>query len=1402
VTVLAERFDDFRSDEKFDAITLIGVLEYASMFSGGDDPACSMLARVRQLLKPEGRLFIAIENQLGLKYFAGGPEDHIGQAMYGIEGRYQLGQPKTYGRHALAQLLRQAGFENTEFLAPFPDYKFPISLVTENGFAHEDFDASAFAWQSVTRDPQLPPHTHFNLALAWPVIFDNGLGLEVSNSFLVIASRDKQERISRRMLAYHYNSDRRREYCKETRFVVNERNEVVVKYRRLMEAVSMSKEASYQMTLSAEAAYVRGRPLSQEFVRLVNSPGWTLSQVTSLVRRYLDLLLDLVGAREGFDLVHDHIPGRLVDALPQNILIGLDGGAELIDMEWERRSPCEIGYVVFRALLWLSLSIGKVPPAEAVALSRIQFIKRLMIDVDLNVTDEDLRRYELMEREFQRVVSDARKFPDLDHPLVQGFSTEHAGSTAALYFAADGEPFSETNAIHTPLRMGRQVIRFSLGENRTIIQQLRCDPVSRRQWFVLHNLEVLDASARRLWSFPQEHLDKYLINLEYVLDCQDGPLLTSKSDDPQILIPISDISTSGDVCYVALDIELVSDAWAAQRLVTETRSTMSLREQLLDTSAKLTAAEANAHSAMAKFSANEQSIADLRRTIIEIHQSTSWRVTRPLRQLRKLPKYLLRTRRGLLQKIVGICSSRFWISLEPAHQIEPTSDSGTYVSTGTDPYFIVRPKEGVPFPTGICRIRFKGACEETPLMPELYVDDGNGMREQLKFSLGVSLGGWTSSLVRLPKQVVALRLDPISAPGQFTLDGFEISGINAARVMAEKAVPTLLDSVRNPSVLLRRLGVARRLLRDGGVAGVKEYLMGQRLQGGRSYNEWVAAYDSLTDSRRAMLVRAAAELVHKPVISVVMPVYNPPVGLLDEAIHSVRRQIYPHWELCIADDASPNPEVTQLLKKHAAEDKRIKLALRDTNGHISAASNSALELVSGEFVALLDHDDLLAESALYWVAKELNMNPNAAIIYSDEDKIDMEGVRTDPYFKCDWNYDLFLSHNLISHLGVYRTELIRSVEGFREGYEGSQDYDLALRCVERVDASQIKHIPRILYHWRVLPGSTALAGAEKPYALIAGGRALEAHLQRKKIKANVEFIKNLGGYRVHYELPTPCPLVTLIIPTRNGLDLVRQCVESILGRTCYQNYEILIVDNGSDDPEILRYFASIEAEFRIRVLRDDRPFNYSALNNHAVSVAQGDVIGLINNDIEVISPDWLDEMVAIAMQPDVGAVGARLWYPDDTLQHGGVIMGVGGIANHAHKGVHRGVPGYFGRAELMQSFSAVTAACLLVRRDLYESVGGLDEENLAVAYNDVDFCLKLGRAGYRNVWTPFAQLYHHESATRGADDTPEKRARFEAESLYMSNQWSEVIRNDPAYNPNLTLMSEDFSLAWPPRVDA
>ncbi len=637
----------------------------------------------------------------------------------------------------------------------------------------------------------------------------------------------------------------------------------------------------------------------------------------------------------------------------------------------------------------------------------------------------------------------------------------------------------------------------------------------------------------------------------------------------------------------------------------------------------------------------------------------------------------------------------------------------------------------------------------------------------------------------------------------------ELCELRVLIIKQSKRVIDFLVSNLQRSGLKYTANRAMQLYRREGLAGVFRLMAttgqtnpvpGSGKYDRNDYDEWIRRYDTLTDETRVTMRTRIDAFSRRPLISILMPTYNPQPRWLIEAIESVRNQIYPDWELCAADDASTDAGVRELLQRYADNDSRIKVVFRKINGHISAASNSALELAKGEYIALLDNDDLLPEQALFWVADAIVTNPSAEVIYSDEDKIDQSGRRYDPYFKPDWNPDLFLSQNMVSHLGVYRTDLVRDLGGFREGYEGSQDYDLALRCIEKIAPQQIVHIPRVLYHWRSHPGSTAQAGSEKSYALSAGARALSDHLSRTDVSAKVELL-NFGMYRVRYTIPSPAPMVSLIIPKRNDLNLIKQCVESILAKTIYKNYEIVIVDTNPDDADSSTYFARLSENKRIQVIHLKTPFNFSASNNVAIHQARGEYIGLIGDDIEVISPEWLDEMISLAIQPGVGAVGARLWYPNDTLEHGGCITGIQGVVGHSHRYLPRGSFGYFARAQVIQTLSVVTAACLVIKKRIYQEAGGLDETNLKVAFTDVDFCLRVREAGFRNVWTPYAELYHHESGMRKSDDAGKMELHLKNDMLYMQKRWGTLIFKDPAYSPNLTLDREDFSYAWPPRID-
>ena len=530
-----------------------------------------------------------------------------------------------------------------------------------------------------------------------------------------------------------------------------------------------------------------------------------------------------------------------------------------------------------------------------------------------------------------------------------------------------------------------------------------------------------------------------------------------------------------------------------------------------------------------------------------------------------------------------------------------------------------------------------------------------------------------------------------------------------------------------------------------------------------------------------------------PLITVLVPVHDPAVSHLRRCIASVREQSYPHWELCLVDDASRSSGVRRVLDEASARDERIHVTYRADNGHISRASNDALEMASGAYVALLDHDDVLGRHALLQVAEAIAARPGAQLLYSDEDKLLEDGRRDHPHFKPELDPDLLLGQNYIGHLMVARTALVRDVGGFRVGYEGSQDHDLALRLVERLRPEQVVHIPWVLYHWRMTMDSTASSSDAKPYTATAGLKAARDALARQGLIGEVAHAAQAHCYRVSLALPEPVPRVSIVIPSRDAHELLSRCVSSLLERTDYPDFEVVVVDNGSRDERALRYLRSIEGRAGVRVLREDRPFNFSALNNAAVAQASGDVVCLLNNDTEITDARWLRELVAQAVRPEIGCVGAKLLFGDGTIQHAGVLLGLHGLAGHPYRLMSGEHVGYYGRLTIPHTVSAVTGACLVVNRRIYEDVGGLDE-GLAVAFNDVDFCLKVRQAGYRNLLVPHVTVVHHESATRGLDQDPVRRRRFLAEVARMKERWRDAIYADPCYSPHLSLDHDDYSL--------
>jgi len=569
---------------------------------------------------------------------------------------------------------------------------------------------------------------------------------------------------------------------------------------------------------------------------------------------------------------------------------------------------------------------------------------------------------------------------------------------------------------------------------------------------------------------------------------------------------------------------------------------------------------------------------------------------------------------------------------------------------------------------------------------------------------------------------------------------------------------------------------------------IKHLLRGDRTNP-RSYNKWI----SRRLSKKGLKERYESnigKLTATPLISIIMPVYNPAVRFLREAIDSVISQQYIHWELCISDDRSPEPEIATLLKEFADKDARIKFIIRNTNGHISANSNSALALATGDFYLFMDHDDLLTPNCLFELALYINEHKDIKIIYSDEDKINDNGIYSEPHFKPDWAPDNLLSRNYIGHVTVIAQDVVNELNGFREGFDGSQDYDLILRATELTN--KIGHIPKVLYHWRIHEQSVSANGDAKPYAYIAARKAITEALIRRGTPAVVEDIPNLiGAYRIKYT-NIDAARVSIIIPSKDQASLLKKTIDSILKKTNHPDYEIVLLNNNSTSKDffdlVSKYNSALGSKFKC--IDANFPFNFSRLMNLGVANSSGKYLLFLNNDIEVIHAGWMQQMVSFAQRKYTGAVGVKLLYPNNLIQHAGVVLGFGGAAKHVFINHHRKSAGYFNYALSLNNYSAVTAACMMCRREIFDEAGGFDE-SLSVEYNDIDFCLKLLERGYYNVYTPDVELYHYESATRGHPlRSKAGYTQHVKDQAIFRSKWLKYIEADPFYNPNLSLIYE------------
>jgi GT2 family glycosyltransferase/ADP-heptose:LPS heptosyltransferase len=785
--------------------------------------------------------------------------------------------------------------------------------------------------------------------------------------------------------------------------------------------------------------------------------------------------------------------------------------------------------------------------------------------------------------------------------------------------------------------------------------------------------------------------------------------------------------------------------------------------------------------------AEKDNLAEARLKEINLLQnSISWKIVKPL--------YLF------LQMVFRVWRWKkfFWfhVKIEPFQQIEVLKGN-LWRSLGSDPQFRVI---GQSFPPGWYYL--SAQIEFRPNLigqMKLYIDSGSGFNERETVILK-AFSNKVNEAFYLPHGAKQLRFDPTELPGTFALEEFSVAP--SLWLSLRKFLAYYEDRLFRWQFASRGYLLARTVYQRIPIPGRVKFHLSQKVKClfqrryiSNDYHDWIVAYDSLDDLDRCQIQQHISTFERKPVISIIMPVRNVSGPFLLSAIESVRKQNYPHWELCIFSDS--NADVHKIIEKYLNQDTRIQVYYSDTIVELK----DALKFASGDYVTFLGQSDMLSEHALYFMALELNNYPQANLIYSDEDKINEHGQRCDPYFKPDFSRDILFSQDMLSRLCVYQAEVLSGIDGFKFclDFKDSQEWGLVLRCIERVGPHQIRHVPRILYHQRRISISNPpVEGA------ILARKIIQEYLDRHVPGAKVIPAESRpqSFQRVIYPLPEKVPLVSILLPSAN-YTILCNVIESIHAKTDYSCYEVLIDYNGKQlDIEMLD---AIKKHPLVRIINTKpraagQDFNYSRIINNLAEAAHGDVLVFLNDDVDIINADWLRELVSNALRPEIGIVGAKLYYPDDTVQHGGVIVGMSGGAAHSHIRVPRGSHGYNFHLMLPRGSTAVTFACAAVRKELFVKAGKLDDINLPIAFNDVDFCLRLMSLGYQNLWIPYAELYHHESITRGHDNTPEKAKRCARENGYMKERWGVLYEQDPMYNPNLSIQYPSHALAWPPRL--
>lgn len=1231
VEVICSPSDQIPDLGQFDAVLLIGVLEYARMFLGTDGQQV-LLESCRARMSVDGRLFVAIENKLGIKYFAGANEDHVNLPMYGINNSYRDQGVVTFGRLELKGILAQSGFTFTEDYLPLPDYKLPVSLVTPEGWRHHADDLAQLALESAHRDQQRTAENTFSLEQGISNIWHNGLAADLANSFLIIASQQSMPTLTPNVAAFHYSDSRLLEYRKATTFAIN--NDGRLSVRAEKGNVSVTSIDAMQRVVDQDDFY-QGNTLWFDLVNIINRPDWRLSEVGDWTREWLSLLL----TRAGLPIVYDKqtmLPNSYQDALPFNIIRKKNGELVFFDQEWESQEPISIAYIGFRGIYHSFLRFSSVSDSQYYTQTNLS---RLALDVLNDV----------------------------------GFSLDEEDLSALLAHEA----------------------RFLALIQHTEESQLQNDLKGLTIVVRAPSIESLRTKANILWI-------KNLALLNEKAEAISGAKLIPSEMESLSLkeIEINNLLLGVRASQAAADDEAALAQGKINKLeLLAQEQTRQLREN----EAALAANEELRAQLQRQVTEQASIIAVMHSDIDRILTSSSWRISAPIRLLgRRTPALLRRKARGALRRLF-VGGQRVKVSI------------GHALHSRSTPVAVSR--------TGSFKQRIRHLAKSLyARAPERYKG-------------------------RLLKLAMRIR------PGWFLHHPFYRPDITSGD---------------RPLAPMEQMGPAY-ISRDA--------------DGTYHYAARPSEYNYIATEKPYYYDDIIEKFTLCPSFSIVVPIYNTPLDLLEKMVASVRNQWYQDWELLLVNDASPLAATAVALDALGAlDDARIKVIHLDQNQGIAGATNAAIENASKDYLVFLDHDDELTEDCLFELAKCVN-SQDPDFIYSDEDKLTPEGNFAQPHFKPDWSPDTIMGTMYTCHVSCVKLSIARQLGGLRGEFNGCQDWDFILRLSEITN--KIIHIPKVLYHWRVIPASVASDLSAKSYVLAASKGVREDALIRRGRAGRVEELPGYPGYfRVNYA-PRGNPLVSIIIPTRDNREFLQRCAESIFTNTHYKNIELVVVDNGSVDADTLAYFEQLKLKDRVKVARHDEPFNFSRLCNQGAEQAGGDILLFLNDDTEVLQGDWLERMVGYAQLEHIGAVGAKLVYGDGvTLQHTGLLNLHDGPM-HAYMRQNKDIPGYFLRNQVDYNWLAVTGACLMIERKKFLRVLGFDE-TFPIAYNDLDLCMSLVEAGFYNVMCQGVTLIHHESVSRGIDHKDhEKLARLKGERARLYDKHPAYFQYDPFFNVNL-----------------